>query len=341
MSLNELSRKKLKGLYVLPSQWYESVYDEEARARIEQVVDIYAPQQEPDIMARKPALLKEAEVIFSTWGAPQFNEQFLAATPQLKGVFYAAGSIKNCVTDAFWKSGAFICSAYAANAIPVIEFTYASILLSAKNTWRFARKLRREKVFPENKDSYVHGMYDYTVGIVSLGMIGKGVCRMLQNHKAHILAYDPYVSSQDAQNAGVKLSSLEELFSNSNCVSIHTPWLPETEGMIRGEHIRMMGENATFINTSRGAVVNEKELIEALNERPDITAILDVTWPEPPAETSPLYEMENVILTPHIAGSMSHERRRLGLYMAEEVERYVAQMPLKWSITQEMSKRLA
>ena len=92
--------------------------------------------------------------------------------------------------------------------------------------------------------------------------------------------------------------SLMEVFQRSQVVSLHTPWLDSTAGMITGDLIESMPSNATLINTARGAVVNEPELIAALEKRTDLTALLDVTWPEPPAADSKLHTLPTVILTP-------------------------------------------
>ena len=102
-----------------------------------------------------------------------------------------------------------------------------------------------------------------------------------------------------------------------------------------------MKPNATFINTARGAVVREAEMIETLRHRPDLQAVLDVCDPEPPAPDSPLLTLPNVVLTPHIAGSMGTECRRLGRCMVDEVRRYLAGEPLHWQITEADAARLA
>ena len=98
-------------------------------------------------------------------------------------------------------------------------------------------------------------------------------------------------------------------------VSLHTPWLKETEGFVTGTHIASLKPYATFINTSRGAVVREEELVAVLQQRPDLVVVLDVTCPEPPSPDSPLYSLPNVILTPHIAGSVGTECQRMGQVM--------------------------
>jgi phosphoglycerate dehydrogenase-like enzyme len=111
--------------------------------------------------------------------------------------------------------------------------------------------------------------------------------------------------------------------------------------MIGREHFETMKPYSSFINTARGAVIRETEMIEVLRTRPDIHAVLDVTHPEPPAPDSPLYILENVTLTPHIAGSKGNECRRMGRYMVDELERYLKDEKLKWEITRQMAAKLA
>ena len=137
------------------------------------------------------------------------------------------------------------------------------------------------------------------------------------------------------------VDNLEAIFRQADVVSLHTPWLTETVGMIKGEHFAMMKPNSTFINTARGAVVREDELIAILQQRPDLWAVLDVVYPEPPAPDNPLLTLPNVILTPHIAGSMDAECRRMGQYVIADLKNFLAGQALIWEINQEKAAILA
>ena len=110
----------------------------------------------------------------------------------------------------------------------------------------------------------VAGAYGSTVGLVSLGMIGRMVANQLKSHDVNVLAYDPYATLKIASDLNVELCSLDEVFSRSDVVSLHTPWLPETEGLITGKHIASMKPGGTLINTSRGAVIREDEMLQSL-----------------------------------------------------------------------------
>jgi phosphoglycerate dehydrogenase-like enzyme len=329
----------LKGLFILNTDAYEKIYGREELDDISKLAVIYAPQQTVESIRADLGLLHDADVIFSGWGGPQMDEDFLEAAPNLKAVFYGAGSIRGIVTDAFWARDIVITHAAAANAVPVVEYALSQILFCLKRGWHYALSIKREGHFVPKGG--VPGAYGSTVGIISLGMIGAGVSERLKDFDVNVIAYDPYASAELARRLDVELCSLEEVFKRADVVSLHTPWLPETVGMITGEHFASMKSNASFINTARGAIVREEEMIAVLAQRPDIYAVLDVTYPEPPVEGSPLYTLPNVVLTPHIAGSMGVECRRMGRYMVEELRRFSKDEPLRWRVTHERFKTMA
>jgi phosphoglycerate dehydrogenase-like enzyme len=317
----------------------EKIYGEEERAAVAGLADVYAPFQTGNSVAKNPGVLAEAEVILSGWGAPAMDGGFLAAAPNLRVVLYGAGSIRRVATPAFWERDLRITSAYAANAVPVSEYALTVILFSLKRGWHFAFSAQREKALP--RQGQVPGAYGSTVGLVSLGMVGRLVRERLRPFDLRVVAYDPFVTPEEAHVLGVDLMSLEDLFASSDVVSLHVPLLPETEGMILGSHLASMKRNATLINTSRGAVVREAEMVEVLGERPDLWAVLDVTHPEPPEPDSRLFDLPNVVLTPHIAGSLGNECRRMGRLVVDELRRYVAGEPLKLEITRERAALMA
>ncbi|MFS0726504.1 hydroxyacid dehydrogenase [Paenibacillus sp. 1P07SE] len=332
----------LKGIYILSEKSYPEIYPEHVRKKIDNQVLMVPQPYTPESIAESAHVLQDVELLFSGWGAPKLDEAFLKAAPRLKMVFYGAGSVKGMVTEAFWRRGIRLTSAYAANAIPVAEYTVSQIVFALKNGWRLSRAYQDRKTNNRIKlDIPVVGTFGSTVGLISLGMIARQVCQRLKAYDMNVIAYDPFATREQAEAMGVQLCSLDELFERSDVVSLHAPWLEETVGMITGEHFRRMKPGATFLNTARGAIVREPEMIEALQARPDLFAILDVTYPEPPADDSPLYTLPNVVLTPHIAGSMGNEVARMGMFMADELGRYLAGEPLAWEIDEKKAAILA
>src|SRR5512145_587383 len=223
----------MKALYVLAPSAFETLYPLPERNEIASLVDFYAPLQSADMVAENPAILHDAEAVFSGWGCPRFDRTLLDAAPNLRIIFYGAGSVKSLVTDAFWQRNIQITTAYAANAVPVVEYTLANILFGLRCGWQHATLYRHERTFVRMPAA---GGYGSTVGIVSLGMIGRQLIERLKTYDVRILAYDPYVESLP----GVKLCSLEEVFELADVVTVHAPLLPETVGLITGELLASM-----------------------------------------------------------------------------------------------------
>jgi phosphoglycerate dehydrogenase-like enzyme len=325
------------GLYILDPNSFGLIYGPEEQRDIAQLVDIIAPPQSASDVLERPGLLADADVIFSGWGGPILNEAFLSAAPRLKAVFYGGGAAGPILTPAVWERGIILTTALEANAIPVAEYALATILFSLKHGWRLSRMTRANRAHPDRNQ--VPGCYGSTVGLVSLGAIARKLLELLRPFDLNVLAYDPFLAEHDAAALDVELVSLEVVFQRSDVVSLHTPSFPETRGTITGEHIASMKPGATFINTARGALVREEEMIDVLARRPDLHAVLDVTIEEPPEAGSPLYALGNVLLTPHMAGSAGPECRRMGQYMVEELKRYLANQPLKYALKQESVMR--
>jgi phosphoglycerate dehydrogenase-like enzyme len=125
---------------------------------------------------------------------------------------------------------------------------------------------------------------------------------------------------------------LEELFSSCDVVSLHAPLLPETTGIVGHSLLALLRPGATIINTSRGGIIDQAALVDVLERRPDLTAVLDVVEPEPLPSGSRLFDLPNVVMTPHIAGNIARERRALGRAMAEEVKRLASGEALQWVV---------
>ncbi len=285
------------------------------------------------------AIPADTEIVFSTWGMPFLTEEQIARhLPRLQAVFYAAGSVQ-AFARPFLARGVKIYSAWAANAVPVAEYTVAQILLANKGFFAQSRDMKAQKGAPRST-AYL-GNYAQCVGLIGCGMIGSLVAEMLRQFKLDVLVYDPYLSPEKAAALGATPCSLEKLFEKSAVVSNHLPNNAQTRGMLTYAHFSRMLPYATFLNTGRGAQVVEADLVRALSERPDLTAILDVTDPEPSPADHAFYTLPNCILTPHIAGSLGNEVWRMSAYMADEFARYLACEPCRYEVTLPMLATMA
>ncbi len=284
--------------------------------------------------------LSSVKYVFSTWGMPNLTEDEIAKMPNLEAIFYAAGSVQNFARP-FLNKGIKVFSAWAANAVPVAEFTLAQILLSCKRYFLNAAACKKPERRQKGDLPRGKGIFAEPVALIGAGMIGRKVIELLKPFSLDILVVDPYMPDAAAADLGVTKVSLEDAFKTAYVVSNHLPNLPATKGMLTKEHFASMREGATFINTGRGAQLNEEGMLDVLAERPDLTALLDVTDPEPPLSESRIYTLPNVFLSGHIAGSLGNEVVRMADYMIAEFDSYSRGEPLQYEVTLKMLETMA
>jgi len=332
----------MKAIYCLNPDSFRLIYGDKEKEEIDRLMGEPVEFFDPQELRAASTRLTGVRFLFSGWGCPVLDEEFLDHLPDLEAVFYAAGSIRYFTTDAMWDRGIRVFSAWGANAVPVAQYTLGQILVNLRAAYANAREVRERQTFREIPAAKAcPGLYGSTVGLVSLGMIGRMVAESLRAFDVRVLAYDPFVTMEAGEKLGVEMTDLGTLFAESDVVSVHTPWLPETVGLLGREHFSRMKPYAALINTSRGAILREDNLIETLRARPDLTAVLDVTWPEPPVPGSPFYSLPNVFLTSHIAGSQNAECHRMAAYMIEECKRYLAGEASQWEVDRRKAETLA
>jgi phosphoglycerate dehydrogenase-like enzyme len=266
----------------------------------------------------------DAELIFSTWGMPAPDADEIAGRfPSLKAVFYAAGSVQGFARP-FLERGVRVFSAWRANAVPVAEYTLAQILLAAKGYFGAQAAMRSSRARAAESAAAHPGMYDVTIGLLGCGAIGRMVAEKLKPFACEVWVYDPFVPDAVLEELGARPATMAEIFGGCDVVSNHLANLPATRGIIRREHLFSMKESSTFINTGRGAQLNETDLYDLLKQKPSVTALLDVLQDELNSDENPLNALPNCFLTPHIAGSMGNEVRRMAEYMIDECARFRA-----------------
>ena len=271
---------------------------------------------------RAATALRTAEVLFTCWGSPPVDARTLAAAPRLQAIIHAAGSVKSLVTDACWQRGLRVSSAVAANAVPVAEYTVAMIVLAGKRAFQIQAAYRADASKRTWADLHPGlGNYRTTVGIVGASHVGRRVLDLMRSYDMEVLLADPTIDAETAAGLGARLVDLDELVRASDVVTIHAPDIPETFHLFDAGRLASMRPGATLINTARGRLVDTQALTSELSTG-RISAVLDVTDPEPLPADSPLFTMPNVVLTPHIAGSLGNEIHRMGALALDELERY-------------------
>jgi len=319
------------------------VFDEQALARLAVHGDIVqaTPLNEFSSAAAR-AVLAEIDILITGWGCPMISEAVVRAAPRLKLIAHAAGTVKYTLDPSVYAAGIVVTHAADANAVPVAEYTLASIIFANKRMFEMRDGYRADRARHTSHalmDEPI-GNYHRTVGLVGASRIGRKVARFLAGFDFTVLLSDPFVQADDPVTALAELVDLDTLLARSDVVSLHAPSLPTTRAMIGARQLALMADGATFINTARGALVDEAALIAELQSG-RLHAVIDVTEPEIPPLDSPLYSLPNVFLTPHVAGAIGTERLRLGQLVVDEIERFVAGEKLEFAVEPALLERLA
>lgn len=288
----------------------------------------------------------DCEFIFSTWYMPSISKDDVKKYfPKLKAIFYSAGTVKQ-FAEPFLESGIRIFSSAKANGIPVAEFTAAQIILANKGFFQAQRKYhwpiwkrgyRKARLISENH----MGNYGAVIGILGCGSVGSMVVKLLKSYNLQIKVYDPYFSDKAAKELGVEIVSLEEIFKTCNVISNHMPDIKATKGIINKNLLAQMLPYGTLINTGRGAQIKENDLFEVFRKRKDLCALLDVSTHEPLYPWNRLYWLKNIFLSPHIAGSLSEEIKRMVNYSYQSYIEYINGKSPKGEVTLENLKNNA
>ena len=303
--------------------------------RLDQLADVVSREPlTPLTDERAASLLNDVDVLLTCWGVPHIDQAVLDLAPRLRAIVHAAGTVKGFVGDACWERGVLVTSVAAANARPVAEFTVAAITLANKGAFLAQTRYRAEhRSLPWSGPTIELGNRGKRIGLIGASKVGRLVIELLKAYENDVVVSDPVLTEPEAESLGVALVPLDELMASCDVVSLHAPLLPETTGMIDRRRLGLLKEGATFINTARGAIVDGDALEDELASG-RISAVIDTTDPEPLPDSSRLYDLPNVFLTPHIAGSMGTELSRLAETALDELERFSKGQPFTYGISQ-------
>ena len=277
---------------------------------------------------RGRAALRDADIVIGGWGAPRIAP---ADAPRLQSIIYLGGVAAMCLDDvAGWSArGLTAANARSINAGPVAEYALAMILLDGKDAFAAVRASQHPSAAPGRAPIAYFGNFRRTVGIVGLSQTARALIALLRPFDLDVIVYSPELTPVMADELGVGMRTLEEVMAGGDIVSLHQPLTAATRGQIDGRMLSLMRDGTTLLNTARGAIIDQEALVERLRTG-RIRAILDVTDPEPLGDDHELRVLPNVVLTPHIAGSLGTELHRMGQNAVEEVRRFVAGAPFRY-----------
>ncbi len=295
------------------------------RERLEALADLVGPVPllELDSPSARSALAT-AEILITSWGSPYLSAEHLAAAPQLRAIIHAAGSVRGLLGPHVWDRGIAVSAAADVNAVPVAEFTLAAVIMAGKQAATLSSRARLEGplAWSDVRKRSDLSNYGRVVGVLGFSRIGRRVVQLLSVlQTGAVLVADPFADPAEVTAAGAELVDLDDLLSRSEIVTLHAPALDSTHRIIGSRELALMPDGATLINTARGALVDHDALArECAASR--LHAVLDVTDPEPLPIGHPLLSLPNVMVTPHIAGSLGSEVKRLSAHALTELDRW-------------------
>ncbi|HYY09420.1 MAG TPA: phosphoglycerate dehydrogenase, partial [Kineosporiaceae bacterium] len=267
-----------------------------------------------DRSALLPALADVDAVLVRS--ATQVDAEAIAAAPRLKVVARAGVGLDNVDVKAATQAGVMVVNAPTSNIVSAAELAVALLLATARHVPQASQALRGG-AWKRSKYTGTE-LFEKTLGVVGLGRIGVLVAQRMAGFGMNVVAYDPYVSSARAGQLGVRLVGLDELLASSDFITVHLPKTPETLGLIGEEALRKVKPSVRIVNAARGGIVDEAALFAALKEGRVAGAGLDVFAKEPCTD-SPLFELDNVVVTPHLGASTDEAQERAGISVARSV----------------------
>jgi len=281
------------------------------------------------------ALLAGCAVGIGSWSTPGPTPDLLERCPDLKLWVHAAGSVRHFVSNVPEERDLVIASCAPAIAGCVAEMAVGEIIVGLKRLLENAAANRRGRA---QRSESSRTVFSSTVGVVGASQVGRRVIELLKPFGCPILLYDPFVSQDEADAIGVELTrDLRHLCARSHAVTLHTPLLDSTRGMIGEAELKAMRDDAVLVNTARGRCIDEAALVEELRKG-RLLAFLDVTSPEPAADDSPLRSLPNVVLTAHIAGGRDPA---IGRQAVDDVAAFLSGGTPAMVVTKDMLDRVA
>lgn len=250
----------------------------------------------------------------------KLKAEIIEAADRLKVIGRAGIGLDNVDLTAATKKGIVVMNTPKENAIAAAEHTLAMMLSISRKIPQASGSMKAGKW--EKKKFMGIELYNKTLGIVGIGMIGTIVADRARALKMRVVAFDPYISKEAAERKGIDVVPLEELLGRSDFITVHTPLTEETRNLIDKKAFNKMKDGVIVINCARGGIISEKDLYDAIKEGKVAGAALDVFEKEPPVG-NPLLGLEEVITTPHLGASTAEAQENVSIAIAQQIVDYL------------------
>jgi D-3-phosphoglycerate dehydrogenase len=288
-----------------------------------------------------PSVGKPPQEIFDYVGDVQMiitqhtpiNEQIIVAAKQCSVIGVCRAGVENIDVAAATRQGIAVCRTMGRNAHAVSDYTVAMMIAEMRNIGRGHAEMKQGNWRKQYSNySFVGDMYEKTVGLVGFGYIGHLVAKKLKGFDVDILVYDPFANAEEIEALGCHVVPLDELCKRSDFISLHARLSADTQGLIGEKEFALMKPTAYVVNTARAGLIDEPALIKALQEKRIGGAAIDVWWVEPPAQDHPFMTLDNVTITPHLAGSTKDAFNRTPYILLEEIKRVAGEGNPRWIV---------
>ena len=296
-------------------------FPEENIKKLESKFDVV--RNETGRMLTKEELIekvKDCDAVFTCWGSNNFDAEVVANAPKLKILAHMAGSVTPFVSPELYDKGIQVIGAndnFFAESVAEAALTY--MIIALRKIKQTILLLNEKKADGWYRIKEQRGLFDRQVGIVSYGAIAKHLVKLLQPFRCKIKVFSTHqIPEDELKKYNMTQVSLEDIFSTCDVISLHTAWNNHTEKMYNKRLLGMIKDGAVLVNTARGRIIDEEDLIEELKTG-RFYAALDVTWDEPCPSNNPLYDMENVLIMPHNGGPTRDRCKHIASSLIDEV----------------------
>lgn len=320
----------------------DSFFSEETKHFLEENFEVtYNPMDRNYTTAELAEAAKDCDVLVTGWGTPHLAQAgLLKKESSLKLVAHTGGSVGDLVDQTAYENGITIVSGNELYAESTAEGALAYMLSALRHIPDDVCNMRTPGYWKTEGMNPTGGLFERQIGIVGVGAVARNLMRFLKPFRVKLKVYDTYtIDPAFLQEVGAVQTDLEDIFRTCSVISVHASLTAHTKGLIGRKYFSMMQENAIFVNSARGAIVVEEELIEALQTQ-NIRAILDVYTVEPLSADSPLRTLANAYLVPHQGGPTIDRRSGIGRTICEEVLRFAQGQPLRYQIGAEAAARM-
>lgn len=281
--------------------------------------------------------IKDSTICITGWDSPSFTPPILSSAAHLKLIAHNAGSVRPVVTDEVYEHGIRVCCGNHVFAKSVAEGVLTYILSALRKVSWYEKEVQNGR-WPS--PSHTRGLTSRIIGLTGFGMITEYLIQFLRPFKCKILVASSHLSAEQARQLNITLATMDEIFKTCDIVSLHNALTPDTYHRITRDLLERLKPGALFVNTARGALIDEAILCDVLAARPDITAVLDVFETEPLPASSLLRTLSNATLMSHTAGPTMDRRFAVTSAIIDDIENFVCGRPMVSEISPARAKTM-